>query len=480
MKKYLLAFVFFNSYNLYSLDFYDMRIKGADVGSLDSYFSSWNYLADFNAGLSYSFSKHEIDSSEDTISFNTMSLNLSYLSDKDYAFIVDLPLHYVQGISSTHSSLQKSGFFFGDISLALPISVIRKYPLEGFGLSLIPSVEFSIDDNNSFISDKKTVFGVRFALDYMTVSRWRLVSNLGFQYRNFSPVLGIDYGMFVKLNLGSYLPFGVQKNFYLYNELYYGFPFKHSARVGTKSTPFEFRSSLGYKNKNAGIDFFVGGAYGLNSHIGTPDFRIFSGLSLRVGDGNSSEYKGAISDVRVEIRDIDKDPTHVTQLMIPDDTYGWTKYDPADTSGYDRSSKNIKKSRYKGRELNVQKLHFVADGRVIEKRHIPILDEVVKIMNSHLSILLLSVEGHADSHADNYYNYNLSRDRAKAVKDYLISRGVNARRLITRRFGEDRPIAANNIYNGRAANRRVEFVIQEVKENISQDLEKNLIGKRNF
>ena len=55
----------------------------------------------------------------------------------------------------------------------------------------------------------------------------------------------------------------------------------------------------------------------------------------------------------------------------------------------------------------------------------------------------------------------LSQKRADAVRDYLIERGIQPNRLVARGYGYKRPIADNGTAEGRAANRRVEFVILE-------------------
>ncbi|MBT8472495.1 MAG: OmpA family protein [Marinicaulis sp.] len=75
----------------------------------------------------------------------------------------------------------------------------------------------------------------------------------------------------------------------------------------------------------------------------------------------------------------------------------------------------------------------------------------------------VSVYGHADSTGSDEYNMALSQRRALSVSNYLASQGVIAGRLQAVGFGESRPIADNSIEGGRAANRRVEIVIDPVE-----------------
>jgi OmpA-OmpF porin, OOP family len=69
------------------------------------------------------------------------------------------------------------------------------------------------------------------------------------------------------------------------------------------------------------------------------------------------------------------------------------------------------------------------------------------------------IEGHTDSTGDDGYNEQLSLRRAYAVEDFLISEGIDARRVLARGYGKRYPVAANDTPAGRQQNRRVEIVI---------------------
>lgn len=74
----------------------------------------------------------------------------------------------------------------------------------------------------------------------------------------------------------------------------------------------------------------------------------------------------------------------------------------------------------------------------------------------------VSVYGHADSTGPEDYNMQLSQRRALSVSNYLAAQGVAPGRLQAIGFGESRPIANNSTDAGRAANRRVEIVIDPI------------------
>jgi OmpA-OmpF porin, OOP family len=65
------------------------------------------------------------------------------------------------------------------------------------------------------------------------------------------------------------------------------------------------------------------------------------------------------------------------------------------------------------------------------------------------------IEGHTDSSGSDSYNQRLSEQRAKAVRDYIVSMGIDASRIEARGFGESQPVADNSTTEGRAQNRRV-------------------------
>ena len=73
--------------------------------------------------------------------------------------------------------------------------------------------------------------------------------------------------------------------------------------------------------------------------------------------------------------------------------------------------------------------------------------------------MCIEIGGHTDGKGSESYNKRLSENRAKAVVDYLVSKGVNASRLQYKGYGKSMPVAPNDTEEGRALNRRVEFKI---------------------
>ncbi len=89
-----------------------------------------------------------------------------------------------------------------------------------------------------------------------------------------------------------------------------------------------------------------------------------------------------------------------------------------------------------------------------------LLDEAIEILLANPTTVL-AVEGHTDDVGSEEDNLGLSEARAQAVVDYLVAGGVDAARLTAVGYGESRPIADNATADGRAQNRRIEFVVIE-------------------
>ena len=141
-------------------------------------------------------------------------------------------------------------------------------------------------------------------------------------------------------------------------------------------------------------------------------------------------------------------------------------YDFGQTGDYPTMIKNIRIAE------GAVKLYdrFISDGKIVTNgikfdsgkatlklESMGVINEIVKLMKEHPEINF-SVEGHTDSDGDAQFNIDLSEQRANTVVNELIARGIDSKRMVAKGMGEDVPVADNTSPEGKANNRRVEFV----------------------
>lgn len=108
-----------------------------------------------------------------------------------------------------------------------------------------------------------------------------------------------------------------------------------------------------------------------------------------------------------------------------------------------------------------ERIFFETGENKIKKESLSLIDEIAGVLKNNPQIKKVRIEGHTDNVGDPADNLRLSTDRAHAVRKYLVSRGLAANRLEAQGFGDSKPLADNGTDEGRAKNRRVEFVIVE-------------------
>lgn len=110
-------------------------------------------------------------------------------------------------------------------------------------------------------------------------------------------------------------------------------------------------------------------------------------------------------------------------------------------------------------KLNLSSTLLFKFGKAdLEPSAYPVLEQVVGILNAYPHSRIV-IEGHTDSIGSDSFNMLLSELRARRIYEFLIKRGIDAKRMSYKGYGESRPIASNKTEAGRALNRRVEIVI---------------------
>lgn len=101
---------------------------------------------------------------------------------------------------------------------------------------------------------------------------------------------------------------------------------------------------------------------------------------------------------------------------------------------------------------------FKTGSAELTPESLPALEHVKAYLEAKSFITMMRIEVHTDAAGDERKNQTLSEQRALSVGRWLVEHGIDCKRLLCTGFGSNKPVQANDTPEGRAANRRVEFV----------------------
>ncbi len=113
-----------------------------------------------------------------------------------------------------------------------------------------------------------------------------------------------------------------------------------------------------------------------------------------------------------------------------------------------------------GEKSILRNIFFDTDKYTLKPESKVELDRLLKLMKENVTIKV-QISGHTDNSGTPEHNRVLSENRAKAVVGYLTDNGIDIKRLVAKGYGETQPVAANDTEEGKAQNRRTEFMILE-------------------
>ena len=288
-----------------------------------------------------------------------------------------------------------------------------------FGLAFIPFGEFPTGDSRTFRGNEQFSGGGFLALETRISQRFFLAFNGGYQvlkeviYDPATPNATINDLIF--LRIGSH--FVLNDTWSLLGEAYsesvYNKIFQNQIQ-----NPAEFLAGIRFSPQRTlkGFAMTVAGGRGITNGFGAPDWRGMVQLNYRVSD--------------------------VVTLPPPPP--------PVELE-----------AAYEEKIVISQRIHFEFAKAAIRSVSFPILDDVVDVLKRNPQIRLIQIEGHTDNVGSDSFNQKLSENRARAVREYLIQKGIESTRLTSKGLGESQPRADNETDLGRAKNRRTEFTILE-------------------
>ena len=116
------------------------------------------------------------------------------------------------------------------------------------------------------------------------------------------------------------------------------------------------------------------------------------------------------------------------------------------------------RSVVKGASFVLQNIFFSLDKSELKDNSLSELNALFNLLDQQVDISAVII-GHTDNQGSDDYNQVLSEDRAEAVKNWLVEKGINPNRLSSEGRGLSEPVATNETEQGRAQNRRTEVVL---------------------
>jgi outer membrane protein OmpA-like peptidoglycan-associated protein len=399
--------------------------------------------------------------------------------------------------------LASVGFFdFAELAVHLPLrlvyqgqaAVVAGSSLDADGgvgdLRLVPKFQFfwSGDDSGGFIMGAAlpvtfptgnenalrgagvvTVEPRLLAMGYG--ERWFLVGSAGFRVR--SPEADFAPGHEVTLGVaGTYTPATSGDWLDLQAELLAGWIPGYDGRA-LNNLPAELlvgavaRPALRWS-------IYAGAGIGLTNGVATPDFRVLAGVRYAVGlpsrGGKKDRDGDGITDREDRCPEAAEDmdgfqdgdgcpePDNDGDKVLDDDD---ECPDDAEEPGGDKDGcpDQARIVLRKGKVVVYGKVQFKVGSSDVSPKSEQLLDEMAKLLAEHKQLRRVEIQGHTDATGPDDFNLKLSQQRAEAVRQGLIKRGVAPRRLVAKGYGEESPVAPNLTNAGRAKNRRVEFAI---------------------
>lgn len=348
------------------------------------------------------------------------------------------------------SGIPTSGF--GDLML-VPKAEILETP--AFALGVSAPVTVPTHKANAFLGRDDVTVRPRVLADLRREGGARLSASAGMVLRNNQSFLEADQGNALDLGVAGMVPFWLGRHEIdvvasVAGEL-------TDMNATGQDSPAELLAGLKWSTP-WGFQVSAGGGPGLSHAAGTPEWRAYAAIGFTPPDADS-QRELALARLAVELADRDGDGIRDREDRCPDAAETVNGVDDQDGCPDDKVIVDKKQKKI----IILEEVYFAVDKDVILPVSFGVLDQVAATLKSHPDISHVRIEGHTDDTGTEDYNLDLSQRRADNVRQFLMDAGIGAGRLTAVGYGESRPVVANDDDAGRAANRRVEFIIVESK-----------------
>lgn len=362
----------------------------------------------FSAGLFANFSRRlaNIDmpargSTLDAVQNNLTMDFVAAIGIKDFMDVgLGIPFTPLQGVYNYNDLQRHRTSAMGDLRLDIKFEAFKDAP-RSVGLGFLSEATFPSGNRGAFMGNDGVTWEGKAILG-KTFKPVSLYANAGYRFMKAVRVLSTAYDDVLTFGGGvnARLPF--HRSSWILKAEVTGETVANN--MSREMTPVEVRAGVRKEFRN-GLALEVGGGRGLTSAIGSPQVRIFAGLSFNSFDRSKKMgEKKAITETA---------PIDYTV------TFDFDRYDIS--------------------EDQLSKLQDAA-GRILS--------------GSQTGIIL---EGYTDSTGSKSYNMALSEKRAQSVKAVLVKCGIPSDRIESFYFGEEKPVSPNSTRDGRGQNRRVEI-----------------------
>jgi OmpA-OmpF porin, OOP family len=283
-------------------------------------------------------------------------------------------------------------------------------------------VAFPTGNANSFLGSSGVTGTARLFGDYVH-DRLTVALTLGWRYALVEERL-------LNVKAGNSLLYGVGAQLEVYR--YQGVPISllaevygrvHSSFDSVTGSPAE--AMLAAKAQVSDFSLFLGAGPGLNSGYGVPNVRVMAGVAY------AWQYRPRPSPPPPPPPPPAPPPKVVVVPVQGDRLQLW------------------------------QPVFFDFDKDTIKSMSHSLLDDVARVLRTQPELGRIRIDGHTDDVGGDDYNLDLSRRRARSVYNYMVEHGVTASRLTFAGYGKACPVTSNQMEEGRAVNRRVDFILIE-------------------